>query len=44
MPAIYAAKEFVDAGGLIAYGVSYPDLCRRAAAYIDKILKGVKAC
>jgi len=42
LPAIYAAREFVDAGGLIAYGVSYPDLYRRAAAYINKILKGVK--
>ncbi|MFL6935349.1 MAG: ABC transporter substrate-binding protein, partial [Xanthobacteraceae bacterium] len=42
LPAIYASKEFVDAGGLMTYGVSYPDLYRRAAAYVDKILKGAK--
>jgi putative ABC transport system substrate-binding protein len=42
LPAIYASKEFIDAGGLLAYGVSYPDLYRRAAIYIDKILKGAK--
>jgi ABC-type uncharacterized transport system substrate-binding protein len=40
LPAIYASKEFVDAGGLVTYGVSYPDLYRRAAAYVDKIFKG----
>jgi len=40
LPAIYASREFVDAGGLITYGVSYPDLYRRAATYVDKILKG----
>ena len=42
LPAIYAAREFVDAGGLIAYAVSFPDLYRRAATYVDKILKGTK--
>jgi putative tryptophan/tyrosine transport system substrate-binding protein len=42
LPAIYASKEFVDAGGLMTYGVSYPDLYRRTAAYVDKILKGAK--
>jgi putative ABC transport system substrate-binding protein len=42
LPAIYASKEFVDAGGLVTYGVSYPDLYRRAAAYVDKIFKGAK--
>ena len=42
LPAVYAAKEFVDAGGLIAYAVSFPDLYRRAATYVDKILKGAK--
>ena len=42
LPAIYAAREFVDAGGLIAYGVSYPHLYRRAASFVDKILKGAK--
>jgi putative ABC transport system substrate-binding protein len=42
LPAIYASREFVDAGGLITYGVSYPDLYRRAASYVDKLLKGAK--
>jgi putative tryptophan/tyrosine transport system substrate-binding protein len=40
LPAIYGSREFVENGGLMAYGVSYPDLYRRAATYIDKILKG----
>lgn len=43
LPAVYAAGEYVDDGGLIALGVSYPDLYRRAATYVDKILKGAKA-
>jgi putative tryptophan/tyrosine transport system substrate-binding protein len=42
VPAIYATREFVDAGGFMAYSVSYADLYRRAAAYVDKILKGAK--
>ena len=42
LPTIYASKEFVDAGGLIAYGPSYPDMYRRAAMYVDKILKGAR--
>jgi ABC-type uncharacterized transport system substrate-binding protein len=42
LPAMYAGREFVDAGGLIAYGVSYPHLYHRAATYVDKILKGAK--
>ena len=42
LPAIYASKEFIETGGLLAYGVSYPDLYRRAAIYVDKILKGAK--
>jgi putative ABC transport system substrate-binding protein len=42
LPAIYSSREFVDIGGLISYGVSYPDLYRRAATYVDKILKGAK--
>jgi putative ABC transport system substrate-binding protein len=42
-PTVYSSRDFVDAGGLLAYGVSYPDLYYRAAAYVDKILKGAKA-
>jgi len=42
LPAIFPYKEFVDAGGLMSYGPSFPDSYRRAAAYVDKILKGVK--
>jgi putative ABC transport system substrate-binding protein len=40
LPAMYGFREFVDAGGLIAYGVNVPHLCRRAAVYVDKIIKG----
>jgi putative tryptophan/tyrosine transport system substrate-binding protein len=40
LPAIYVSKEYVDAGGLVAYGPSYPDLYRRAAIYLDKIFRG----
>jgi putative tryptophan/tyrosine transport system substrate-binding protein len=40
LPAIYVSKEYVDAGGLVAYGPSYPDLYRRAAIYVDKIFGG----
>ena len=42
LPAIYPSREFVDVGGLITYGVSYPDLYRRAATFVDRILKGTK--
>jgi putative tryptophan/tyrosine transport system substrate-binding protein len=42
LPAIYASREFVDAGGLLTYGVHYPDLYRRAATMVDKIFKGAK--
>jgi ABC-type uncharacterized transport system substrate-binding protein len=44
LPAIYVSKEYIDAGGLIAYGPSYPDLYRRAAIYVDKILRGANSC
>jgi putative ABC transport system substrate-binding protein len=40
LPAIYLAREFVEAGGLMSYGVNINDLFRRAATYVDKILKG----
>jgi len=40
LPGIYRNPEFVDAGGLMSYGASTPDLFRRAATYVDKILKG----
>jgi putative tryptophan/tyrosine transport system substrate-binding protein len=42
LPAIYPFRVFVDAGGLMSYGVSLPDIWRRAAIYVDKILKGAK--
>jgi putative tryptophan/tyrosine transport system substrate-binding protein len=42
LPAIYTFRDFVDAGGLMSYGVSLPDLYRRAADYVDRILAGTK--
>ena len=42
MPAIYGAREFVDAGGLMSYGIDYPDNYRRAAYFVDRILRGTK--
>jgi putative ABC transport system substrate-binding protein len=42
LPAIYPYSEFIDAGGLMFYGVNFSDLFRRAGVYVDKILKGAK--
>ncbi|MBI2535035.1 MAG: ABC transporter substrate-binding protein, partial [Deltaproteobacteria bacterium] len=42
LPAIYYTTEFVEAGGLMSYATSYTDLFRRAATFVDKILKGRK--
>jgi len=42
LPSVYAQREYVDAGGLMSYGPSIPDMHRRAATYVDKILKGTK--
>ena len=43
LPTIYASREYAEAGGLMTYGVSYPDLYRRAAVFVDKIFKGARA-
>jgi putative tryptophan/tyrosine transport system substrate-binding protein len=42
LPAMYAARERVDLGGLVSYGVNLPDLCRATATYLDRNLKGAK--
>ena len=42
IPAMYAAREGVELGGLVSYGVNLPDLSRATAIYLDKILKGAK--
>jgi ABC-type uncharacterized transport system substrate-binding protein len=42
LPAVFDAREFADAGGLMTYGPHVPDNYRRAAIYVDKILKGAK--
>jgi putative ABC transport system substrate-binding protein len=42
LPAIYPNRPYVEAGGLMAHGVDFPDLLRRAAGYVDKILKGAR--
>jgi putative ABC transport system substrate-binding protein len=43
LPVMYHSSDFVEAGGFMSYGVNIPDLNRRAASYVDKILKGAKA-
>lgn len=40
LPTMFAAREYAEAGGLMSYGADYPDLYRRAAMYVDRILKG----
>src|SRR5262249_12503899 len=42
LPTLYASREYVEAGGMMTYGVSYPDLYRRAAGLVEKIFKGAK--
>jgi ABC-type uncharacterized transport system substrate-binding protein len=42
LPAVYPTRDYVDAGGLMSYGANFSDLFRRAAVYVDKILKGAK--
>jgi putative tryptophan/tyrosine transport system substrate-binding protein len=42
LPTVYSFRELVEAGGLMSYGPNIPDLFRRAASYVDKILRGVK--
>jgi putative tryptophan/tyrosine transport system substrate-binding protein len=42
LPAMYDVRSFVDAGGLVSYGPSLPEMFRRAAFYVDRILKGAK--
>jgi putative ABC transport system substrate-binding protein len=43
LPAVYSARHFVAGGGLISYGADYIDQYRKAAGYVDRILKGEKA-
>jgi putative ABC transport system substrate-binding protein len=42
LPTMYISREFVQLGGFIAYGINFPNTFRRAAAYVDQILKGAK--
>jgi putative ABC transport system substrate-binding protein len=42
LPTVYFVREYVEAGGLMSYGPNFPDLFRRAADYVDKILRGAK--
>src|SRR5262249_32148164 len=42
LPAMYAGRYFADRGGLIAYGADFGDLTRRAAIYVDRILRGAE--
>jgi putative ABC transport system substrate-binding protein len=42
LPTMHGAREYVEGGGLISFGANYPDLFRRSADYVDKILRGAK--
>src|SRR5215471_5713210 len=42
LPTMHGSRDYVEAGGLLSYGANYPDLFRRAAGYVDKVLRGVK--
>jgi len=42
LPAVYSARDSVDAGGLMSYGANLADMFRRAATYVDRIMKGAK--
>ena len=42
LPVMHASREFIEAAGLISYGPNFPDLYRRTADYVDKILRGAK--
>ena len=42
LPTMYGQREYVEAGGLVSYGANIPDLFRRSADYVDKILRGAK--
>ena len=42
LPTLHSARSYIEGGGLMSYGPSYPDLFRRAAVYVDKILRGAK--
>jgi len=42
LPTMHSVREYVEAGGLMSYGPNYPDLFRRAADFVDKILRGAK--
>ena len=42
LPTMHGIREYVEAGGLMSYGPNFPDLFRRAADYVDKILRGAK--
>src|SRR5258708_28164235 len=42
LPTMFGGREYIEVGGLISYSASFPDLYRRAADYVDKILRGAK--